>query len=291
MTADKAEQDRFMWAEASGTKGFVDSYANLAGFAYNIGDLMAGFDAYRGEWGSFGVFAGGGVARMTESAQVRQNYNSTNGYGGLYGATFLPNEFRLSGGLGYMYSSTQAQRIVPTIGAFTGGTAQDVFTSNGAFGAVKLSRPIAAFGDLMVSPFIGQTYSRLWVGRVNEAGGGDFNFSIDAASAYSAVSFVGVDFVLPLTQSKNEPLSLIGMARYGYDWFADSNAAHSVVATSPIYGAFTQIGANMGPNGFELGGGLQGGLTDSISIRAGIVGQINTHGREIGAGGRIRVVF
>lgn len=291
MSADKAEKDQFMWAEVSGYRGFVDSYANLAGFGYNIADVMAGFDVYRGELGGLGVFAGGGTSRITESAQVRQNYNSTNGYAGLYGATFLPHELRLSGALGYMYSSTNAQRFVPSIGAFTGGTAQDVFTSNGAFGAIKLARPIATFGSLMITPFIGQTYSQLWVGRVNEVGGGDFNFSIDAAKAYSSISFVGVDFVLPLTEGKNEPLSLIGMARYGYDWFADTNAAHSVVATSPVYGAFTQIGANMGPNGFQLGGGLQGGLTDSISIRAGVVGQINTHGREIGAGGRIRVVF
>lgn len=291
MSADKAEKDQFMWAEVSGYRGFVDSYANLAGFGYNIADVMAGFDVYRGELGGLGVFAGGGTSRMTESAQVRQNYNSTNGYAGLYGATFLPHELRLSGALGYMYSSTNAQRFVPSIGAFTGGTAQDVFTSNGAFGAIKLARPIATFGSLMITPFIGQTYSQLWVGRVNEAGGGDFNFSIDAAKAYSAISFIGVDFVLPLTEAKNEPLSLIAMARYGYDWFADTNAAHSVVATSPVYGAFTQIGANMGPNGLQLGGGIQGGLTDSISIRAGVVGQINTHGREIGAGGRIRVVF
>lgn len=289
--ADQAEKDKFMWAEVSGTRGFVDNYSNLAGFGYNIADIMAGFDLYRSEKGGIGVFVGGGTSRMIESNQVRQTFNSTNGYGGIYGATFLPNELRLSGSLGYMHSSTNAQRIVPDIGAFTGGTAQDVYTSDGAFGAIKLSRPIAVYGRMIVTPFIGQTYSRLWVGKINEAGGGDFNFSINASTGQSAVSFVGVDFVMPVTEAVKDPLSVIGVARYGHDWFANTNSAHEVVAQSPIYGAFTQIGANMGPNGLQLGLGLQGGITDSISLRAGVVGQINTHGREIGAGGRLRVLF
>jgi hypothetical protein len=144
---------------------------------------------------------------------------------------------------------------------------------------------------MIITPFIGQTYSRLWVGKINEAGGGDFNFSINASTGQSAVSFVGIDFVLPVTNAAKDPLSVIGIARYGYDWFANSNSAHEVVAQSPIYGAFTQIGANMGPNGLQLGMGLQGGITDAISLRAGIVGQINTYGREIGAGGRLRALF
>lgn len=291
MQADQAEKDKFMWAEVSGTRGFVDNYSNLAGFGYNIADLMAGFDIYRGEKGGLGVYVGGGTSRMIESNQVRQTFNSTNGYAGLYGATFLPQELRLSGSLGYMHSSTNAQRIVPDIGAFTGGNAQDTYTSDGAFGAIKLSRPIAVYGRIILTPFIGQTYSRLWVGKINEAGGGDFNFSINASTGQSAVSFVGVDFVLPVTEATKDPLSVIGVARYGHDWFANTNSAHEVVAQSPIYGAFTQIGANMGPNGLQLGLGLQGGITDSISLRAGVVGQINTHGREIGAGGRLRVLF
>jgi hypothetical protein len=289
--SDQNEHDKFMWAEVSGTRGFVDNYSNLAGFGYNIADIMAGFDLYRGDLGGLGIFVGGGTSRMVESNQVRQTFNSTNGYGGLYGATFLPQELRLSGSIGYMHSSTNAQRIVPDIGSFTGGTAQDVYTSDGAFGAIKLSRPIPAFGRMIITPFIGQTYSRLWVGKINEAGGGDFNFSINASTGQSAVSFVGIDFVLPVTNAAKDPLSVIGIARYGYDWFANSNSAHEVVAQSPIYGAFTQIGANMGPNGLQLGMGLQGGITDAISLRAGIVGQINTYGREIGAGGRLRVLF
>jgi len=118
--SDQNEHDKFMWAEVSGTRGFVDNYSNLAGFGYNIADIMAGFDLYRGDLGGLGIFVGGGTSRMVESNQVRQTFNSTNGYGGLYGATFLPQELRLSGSIGYMHSSTNAQRIVPDVGSFTG---------------------------------------------------------------------------------------------------------------------------------------------------------------------------
>jgi uncharacterized protein with beta-barrel porin domain len=190
-----------------------------------------------------------------------------------------------------MFSSTDAQRDIPDVGDFTGGTAEDTYSSNGVFGALKLSRPIAVGASAVVTPFIAQSYSQLWVGDVNEDGGGDFNFSIDASTAYSTVSFVGIDAVIALTDDEVDPLSFVGSVRYGYDWLANDDSSHEVTASSPIFGDFVQVGANMGPNSLQLGAGLQGGLSDKVSLRAGVVGDLNSHGYEIGAGGRLRVEF
>lgn len=282
---------KYLWGDVTAYRGTVDSYDNLAGFDYDVLDFMAGVDFYRGHSVSLGIFGGGGTSRMTESAQVQQSYDSTNFYGGLYGAAFLPSHFKLSGSAGYMYSSTDAQRDIPDVGDFTGGTAKDTYSSNGAFGALKLSRPISVGASAVVTPFIAQSYAQLWVGNVNEDGGNDFNFSIDSSTANSTVSFVGVDAVIALTDEEVDPLSLIGMVRYGYDWLANDDSSHEVTATSPIFGDFVQVGANMGPNSLQLGAGLQGGITDNVSLRAGVVGDLNSHGYEIGAGGRLRVEF
>jgi uncharacterized protein with beta-barrel porin domain len=282
---------KYLWGEVTAYRGTVDSYDNLAGFDYDVLDFMAGVDFYRGNSVSMGIFGGGGTSRMTESAQVQQSYDSTNLYAGLYGAAFLPSHFKLSGSAGYMYSNTDAQRDIPDVGDFTGGTAEDTYSSNGAFGALKLSRPISVGASAVVTPFIAQSYSQLWVGDVNEDGGGDFNFSIDASTAYSTVSFVGIDAVIALTDDEVDPLSFVGSVRYGYDWLANDDSSHEVTASSPIFGDFVQVGANMGPNSLQLGAGLQGGLSDKVSLRAGVVGDLNSHGYEIGAGGRLRVEF
>jgi uncharacterized protein with beta-barrel porin domain len=282
---------KHLWGDVTAYRGTVDSYDNLAGFDYDVLDFMAGADFYRGNTVSMGVFGGGGTSRMTESAQVQQSYDSTNFYGGLYGAAFLPSNFKLSGSAGYMFSSTDAQRDIPDVGDFTGGTAEDTYSSNGVFGSLKLSRPIAVGASAVVTPFIAQSYSQLWVGDVNEDGGGDFNFSIDSSTAYSTVSFVGIDAVIALTDDEVDPLSFVGSVRYGYDWLANDDSSHEVTASSPIFGDFVQVGANMGPNSLQLGAGLQGGLSDKVSLRAGVVGDLNSHGYEIGAGGRLRVEF
>lgn len=283
--------NKYVWGEVSGYRGSVDSYDNLAGFNYDVFDIMAGVDVYRGSSVTMGVFGGGGTSNMTESSQVDQSYDSNNYYAGLYGAAFLPNAFKLSGSAGYMYSNTDAQRDIPDIGQFTGGTANDTYSSNGAFGALKLSRPIAVGQKAVITPFIAQSYSQLWVGNVNEDGGGDFNFDIKSSTAYSTVSFVGVDAVVALTDAEVDPFSFVGSLRYGYDWLANDDASHEVVASSPIYGDFVQVGANMGPNSLQLAAGLQGGITDKVSVRAGVAGQLNSHGNEYGAGARLRYEF
>lgn len=290
ISADRAPS-KYVWGEVSGYRGNVDSYSGLAGFDYDVLDFMAGADVYHGDWASVGIFGGGGKSSMTESAQVQQSYDSTNLYAGLYGAAFMPEGLKLSGSAGFMYSNTDATRDVPDIGLFSGGSAQDNYSSSGAFAALKLSRPIDVGGLAKITPFIAQSYSQLWVDDVNESGGGDFNFSIDAATSYSTVSFVGVDAVVALTDGETDPLSLVGMVRYGYDWFANDDSAHEVTASSPIFGDFVQVGANMGANSLLVAGGLQGGVTDNISVRAGVVGQFNSNGSEIGAGGRLRIEF
>lgn len=282
---------KYLWGEVTGYRGSVDSYDNLAGFNYDVYDFMVGTDFYRTESAALGVFGGGGTSRMTESAQVDQSYDSANFYGGLYGAAFFPQRVKLSGSAGYMYSHTDAQRDVPDIGDFTGGSAHDSYSSNGIFGALKLSRPIELGSTAVLTPFIAQSYSQLWVGNVDETGGGDLNFSIDSATSYSTVSFIGIDAAIPLTDSEKDPLTLIAVARYGYDWFANDDSAHEVTANSPIFGDFVQVGANMGANSLQLGAGLQGGLSDNVTLRAGVMGDINSHGNEIGAGARLRVEF
>lgn len=286
--AYEIDQGRYFWVDASTMKGSVSSYDNLAGFGYQLSNIVIGSDLARNPSGGFGVFGGVGYTTMTEPEQVSQDFSSTNYYLGLYGGQYLPNGFKLSGAVGYIYSDSTATRNNPNIGAFTGGAAKSKYQSNGVYGALKLSRPFLASERLTLTPFAGVSYSQLWMGQANESGGNDFNYSISATSARSMLSFIGGEFLMPLSHGTKNPLSLAGFYRFGYDWSADQNAAHEITANSHLFGSFTQIGANKGPINHLIGLGLQGYIAPGVSVRAGIVGRISSHGNEIGGGGEIR---
>ena len=284
------DEGRYVWADAAAVKGTVNNYNNLAGFGYNLYDLIIGGDIKRTKDGGYGVFAGTGTTSMTESQQVTQNFNTTNFYAGLYGAHNFTEQVKLSGALGYMYGNTNANRNTPSVGQFTGGNATSSYKTNGVYGAAKLAKAYQ-FSDVTVSPFVGASYSQLWMGGAAEQGGNDFNFGINSATAYTAVTFAGADFVFPLLKGVNNPLSLIGFYKFGYDWYANSNSAHSITATSPTYGSFTQVGANMGPVSNMFGLGIQGGISKDVSARIGVVASTNSYGQEYGGGAELRVKF
>lgn len=284
------DEGRYVWADAAAVKGTVNNNNNLSGFGYNLYDLIIGGDIKRTKDGGYGVFAGAGTTSMTESQQVTQNFNTTNFYAGLYGALNFAEQVKLSGAVGYMYGNTNANRSTPNVGAFTGGNATSSYKTNGAYAAAKLAKAYQ-FESITISPFVGASYSQLWMGGASEQGGNDFNFGINSATAYTAVTFAGADFIYPLLKGTNNPLSLIGFYKFGYDWFANSNSAHSITANSPIYGSFTQVGANMGPASNMFGLGIQGGITKDVSARIGVVASANTYGTEYGGGAELRFKF
>ena len=286
--AYEIDQGRFFWIDANTMNGKVNGYDNLAGFGYRLSSIIIGRDLYRDPSGGIGVFGGVGYTTMTESEQVQQSFKSTNAYLGLYGGRYLQDNFKLSGAFGYVFSDSSAIRDNPNVGDFTGGQASSSYQSNGAFGAMKLSRPILASQSITITPFVGASYSQLWMKQANEAGGNDFNYSISATSGRSALTFVGGELMTPLNSSTATPLSLIAFYRFAYDWYANSNSAHEVTANSTLFGSFSQVGANKGPVNNLVGLGLQGNLSRGVSIRAGLVGRLSTHGTEFGGGGEIR---
>jgi len=287
------DEGRYIWADAAAVKGTVNNYNNLAGFGYNLYDLIIGGDIQRSKEGGYGVFAGTGTTSMTESQQVTQNFNTTNYYAGLYGAYNFTEQVKLSGALGYMYGNTNANRSNPNVGYLVGGNANSSFNSNGMYAAAKLARAYQA-DNFTISPFIGASYSQLWMGGASEQGGNTFNYGINSATAYTAVTFAGADFIYPLLKGVNDPLSLIGFYKFGYDWYANTASAHTVTATTSYSGStqsFAQVGANMGPVSNMVGLGIQGGITKEVSARIGIVASYNTYGHEYGGGAELRFKF
>ncbi len=282
---------RYAWADVAGFTGTVNSYNGLAGFGYNSYYGVMGVDLFRNQSGGLGVYAGAGNSYMTQSAQVSQSFNNNIGYVGMYGGMYVASDIKLSGALGYSFGNTNATRSNPNIGNFTGGVASDSYTSNGAFAALKLSHSMLLGEKFTLTPFIGGSYSQLSTGAVNESGGGDFNYSINAATSYQTITFAGAEFVQPLSEAGTSSLSAVGFYRFSYNWSANTDSAHTVTASSPLFGTFNQVGANMGPASNLFGLGLQGQLSKDLSLRIGVVAAINSNGTQYGGGGELRFRF
>jgi hypothetical protein len=287
------DDGRYLWGDIGGSRGNVNSYNNLASFGYNLVDVIIGGDLGRDSQKSYGVFGGVGYSDMTNSQTVVQSFNSTSYYLGGYGSYYLPENLKLSGVGGYVYSANNSSRSLPSVAGFTGGNGKDSYGSNGIYAAAKVSKDYVINDSFTLVPFAGQSYAQFWTKGVTETGGGDFNVSIASATSYSTVSFAGLDLVMPLVKGVKDPLSLITFYKFGYDWFANSNSAHSVTATYtnlPL-APQTYVGANMGPISQQIGVGLQGAISKDVSARIGAVASFNTNGQEYGGGAELRFKF
>ena len=290
-TAYQIDEGRYIWVDGAGSTGKVNSYWGLSGFDFTVYDLLLGADLYRDNSGALGIFAGGGATSMTESAEVSQSFNTTNAFAGLYGGKYLPWNLKLSGSLGYVYGSNNATRNNINVGQFTGGTSTSNYNTNGLYGALKLSKPMFTNEIVTLTPFIGVSYSQLWMGQAKESGTSDFTYSMSGTTAYTTMTFLGGEAVMPLTDSVKMPLAMIGFYKFAYDWFANSASAHTVTANSTLFGTFNQIGANMGPVQNMMGIGFQGNLMAGMSLRIGSVGSLNSNGWQAGGGGEFKWEF
>ena len=282
-----AEPSRHIWVDGSATRGKVNGYDGLSGFDYDLYNVLVGGDLLRTSTGGLGVFAGYAYSSMSESEYVPQDFSTNNYFVGVYGGQDFAADVRLSGSAGYVYGRNKASRDNADIGLFTGGEAESDYSSNGAFGSLKLAKSIAV-SDATVTPFIGAYYAQIWANDAKESGGGDFNYEISNATAYTTVAFIGGEFTAPVSMAGNDGWAVVGFARVGYDFFADDDGAHSVTATSATFGSFEQVGADMGPVVSAMGLGIQGSSANGLSGRLGAVGAINSNGYQYGVGGELR---
>jgi hypothetical protein len=281
---DEDEPSRRIWVDGSAIRGTVDGYDGLSGFDYNLFHVILGGDIISSSTGNFGVYAGLGQSSMAESEYVPQDFSTTSLFAGLYGGRDFAAGVRLAASAGYIHGANEATRHNADIGQFTGGDATSDYATDGVHGTVKLSKAIDVSDGLTLSPFAGAALAQLWAERAEETGGGDFNYTISDAAAYTTVVFVGSGVRAPVSGS----MAVVGFARLGYDMFADDDDAHSVTATSHLFGSFEQVGADMGAVLANMGLGIEGQSAHGVSGRIGAVGALNSNGFEVGLGGEVQ---
>ena len=280
-----------VWTDVSYIRGKVDGQNGLGSFGYSLSNLLAGADMIERDMFNGGVFAGYGAKQMHEHDKVAQDFSGQSALAGVY-ATAEIERFTFSTVAGYAHGWHTSNRNNPNVGLFTGGVASSSYTSKSAFASAHLGYQIRIDETTALEPFVAASYSRIWQQGLTETGGGDFNYSISAASAEALTGGVGVNFSMDLPKSLNgNNLSLTGFLRYDHDFEAARTKAHQISATSHLFGNFTQTGQNRGAHNVSGGLGLVGSLSENISLRAGVAASHSHHGHEFGGGSHLKIKF
>ncbi|MGV2976975.1 autotransporter outer membrane beta-barrel domain-containing protein [Roseibium alexandrii] len=276
-------QGRAIWLDASGLKGNVDGKDGLGSFNYSIASVIGGADLLASDQGSVGAFAGYGYQQMDEHDTVDQSFSAQSGFAGLYG-TLYRDSWRLAASGGYSYSANKGKRNNPNVGLFTGGRAESDFDSHAAFIAAKAGYELPLTPQFKLTPFAAASYAHIWQGEARETGGGDFNYTVHAATADAVLTGLGFDWAADVWTTDTGTAKLVGFARYDHDWSASADSAHDITVTSDLFGTFNQTGQNRGAHSVTAGLGFVGSVGSAGAWRLGVAGALNEHGEEIGAG-------
>jgi hypothetical protein len=220
---------------------------------------------------------------MDEHDTVDQSFSAQSGFDGLYG-TLYRDSWRLAASGGYSYSANKGERNNPNVGLFTGGRAESDFDSHAAFFAAKAGYELPLTPQFKVTPFAAASYAHIWQGEARETGGGDFNYTVHAATADAVLTGLGFDWAADVWTTDSGTAKLVGFARYDHDWSASADSAHDITVTSDLFGTFNQTGQNRGAHSVTAGLGFVGSVGSAGAWRLGVAGALNEHGEEIGAG-------
>ena len=288
-TRGEVEARRRVWADLGYVSGDVDGEGGLGDFNYNLFTGVAGVDLLQSPLYNAGVFVGGGTTGMDEHDLIDQKFDTTSVFAGVYGRYTFDWDVTLSGTAAYARGWSDAVRNLDDVGNFTGGQAKADFNSNSFLAGLRVQRPFE-FDSIDFTPYAGATYAYTSQGTLNESGGGDFNFSVDDATADSLVLSLGGNLSHDYEMGE-DVFRPVAFARYEYDALARGDENHDIQVTSPVFGSFNQVGQNRGAHGVVAGLGFTFETLDTVGISAGYLYSLRSNGEEHGVRGNVTIRF
>ena len=283
------DDGRRFWIDTAISEGTVDSDHNLAGFGYNLGEIILGSDLWSSPEGRIGAYVGYGTYSMGEhTSAIASNLSSSAFHLGAYGAYEI-DDWSLTGMAGMSWAQTDGTRTAIT---GSGANTHNADYSSRTFEAAVRAeyngwQPVGAF---KFSPEFGLGYANYRQDGFTETGDSATALQVNGTSAESLVASIGLNFSGPEFGGGLIP---IGFARYEHDFMASSQGTHSInagFASSPgVSQSF--VGTHRGPDSVSLGLGLKAAPGSAYDVSAGLVYTTNSHGEEFGGGLKISWKF
>lgn len=284
------DDGRRFWMDSALMEGSVDRNNDLAGFAYNLGQVVFGADLWLSEPVNIGAFVGYGQYSMDGhwSSTNSLVFSSKAYHVGAYGSYDVPN-WSLKGMAGYSWAKTKAAREAVT-GA--GSNIHDADYDSGTL-QVAVRAEYTNFPTIWswsVSPEVGLGYARYEQGSFTESGPNSSAFTIQNAVAESLIGSIGLNLTGPAFGGGLEQLAFV---RYEHDFIAKRDSVHEINAGFAPSPGISQsfVGTHRGSDSVSIGLGLRSAPGGSANVSAGIVYTKNSYGDEIGGGLRISWEF
>lgn len=265
--SSRCEAGRSRWIDAIAGRGSVNARDDLDGFSYGLTQVAMGQEFGCSASGGYGFYLGFGTSRTDAHDAVQHDITARSVSLGLYGMRDLGHDWRLSGMIGFGLGRERSERIAPSVGAFTGGTALAELTTHHAQIAARIERAFAlGQSGLTLTPSLSLLYAQTRMEGSRETGAADFNFQLKPITTHALV----IEPALAVTRNTQtrggKPYSMTATFKASYDFAADRKAEHKIKASNPLFGGVDQVGLNRGALGYELGLSGEIALTANTSL-------------------------
>jgi uncharacterized protein with beta-barrel porin domain len=284
------DSGRRIWLDSSLMRGNVDSNGGLAGFSYDLGEVVLGGDLWSNETTNIGAYVGYGQYSMGEhtSSTSSLSFASKAYHVGAYGTHDSAN-WSMTGMAGFSWANTETTREAAT--GSTSNIHNAEYDSRTFEAAVRAEYTgFKSGGAWQFVPEIGLGYARNNQDAITETGASGTALTIKDATAESLIGSIGINMTGPKFGGGLKPLAFL---RYEHDFLASRDDVHEIdaaFASSPGTSQ-TFIGTHRGPDAISIGFGLSSAAGSSADVSAGLVYTKNTNGDEFGGGLRITWAF
>ena len=284
------DSGRRIWLVSSLMRGNVDSNGGLAGFSYDLGEVVLGGDLWSNETTNIGAYVGYGQYSMGEhtSSTSSLSFASKAYHVGAYGTHDSAN-WSMTGMAGFSWANTETTREAAT--GSTSNIHNAEYDSRTFEAAVRAEYTgFKSGGAWQFVPEIGLGYARYNQDAITETGASGTALTIKDATAESLIGSIGINMTGPKFGGGLKPLAFL---RYEHDFLASRDDVHEIdaaFASSPGTSQ-TFIGTHRGPDAISIGFGLSSAAGSSADVSAGLVYTKNTNGDEFGGGLRITWAF
>ena len=275
------------WIDTSESRGSIDGQNGLGNFGYALSNLTLGKDFGQLLGGAWGGYFAYGRNRVTEADIATQQLGSETHSVGVYGQ-WQHSSWESRVLLGYRYGTHDSKRFL-SLSDFS-GVLQAQYSSHSLQAGLRLSHDWIDHNGFELRPEVGgsiTTYRQL---GFSEAGNTLHGLNVSAARAASRIAHIGLNakwsrFVADV------PVRPVAFTRLEHD-FASSRE-HAVSAALQANPGYSQsfIGQGRGPSTMTLGLGFSSDGSGRFQMEGGLVIAQHTHGRERGAGIRLRYVW
>lgn len=272
------------WADAAGFRGAIEGQGDLGSYRYSMSQLAIGKDMGELRGGAWGGYLAASQHKTDEHDLQSQKISGTSLGLGAYWRHQGPIWTTMAQ-VGVARGEHDSIRQL-SVGGYS-STPRGRYTSQSVQAALRFGAPWFEFRGMEVSQEFGASVTLYRQSGFDETGDARFGFRVKPARADAYIAHAGAHARFP--ELKSMPgVRPVAFARLEHDFAVskDHEVEASLLANPTASAAF--VGQGRGANSAVVGLGLRTEKPGPWQVQGGLIHSWHTHGRDWGAGAKIR---